>query len=165
MPSLVRYFNSTVEITDLINGYFASTGIKSNVTPRTSKNKLTPRPPNAQSVFVPIVIETLHSKDDPPTLTGLALYLGFQSLEDFESYETRGRYASYLRRARLMIIAVYEKKLHNANASGAIFALKGMGWKEKTESKPATKAPPTTLTVKIIESGPTLAANEKEVVL
>ena len=44
-----------------------------------------------------------------------------------------------------------------------MFALKNMGWNEKTEnSKPADM--PKSIKVKIIESGPRLVSNEKEVV-
>ena len=48
----------------------------------------------------------------PATLTGLALHLGFHSREQFERYESKGRFAANLKKARLRIEAIYEKKLH-----------------------------------------------------
>ncbi|HEY0245444.1 MAG TPA: terminase small subunit [Mucilaginibacter sp.] len=103
-------------------------------------------------------------KSDSPTITGLALHLGFNSRDEFDLYETKGRFASALKRARLRVEASYEKKLHNGSPTGAIFALKSLGWNEKPEIKTTTKVL-TTLKVKIIESGPVPAANEKEVIL
>jgi len=39
MNSLIKYFNSADEITDLINKYFAEIGIDSNIETRLPKNK------------------------------------------------------------------------------------------------------------------------------
>ncbi|MDB5109268.1 MAG: hypothetical protein JWR67_382 [Mucilaginibacter sp.] len=103
-------------------------------------------------------------QSEPATIAGLALYLGFNSRDEFEDYETRGKFKHIIKRARLRVEAAYEKKLHQSSSTGAIFALKNLGWNEKTESKTPVKIP-TTLKVKIIESGPIPASNEKEVVL
>ena len=65
------------------------------------------------------------SKSDntkPATLTGLALHLGFNSREQFERYENKGKFAANLKKARLRIEAIYEKKLHQSTFGGAIFA-------------------------------------------
>ncbi|RZA03011.1 MAG: hypothetical protein EOP47_04555 [Sphingobacteriaceae bacterium] len=100
----------------------------------------------------------------PATLTGLALHLGFNSREQFERYESKGKFAANLKKARLRIEAIYEKKLHQSTYGGAVFALKNMGWVDKGEIKqtvPAIK----TLKVTIVESGPPPAANEKDIIL
>src|SRR6202035_3061369 len=98
---------------------------------------------------------------EPATLTGLAIFLGFHSKQAFEKYEENGRFANILKQGRLRIEAVYEKKLHlQSSASGAIFALKSMGWNEKTESKTAAKAIKN-IKIEIIETGPKPAENEK----
>ncbi|HVV55694.1 MAG TPA: terminase small subunit [Mucilaginibacter sp.] len=100
---------------------------------------------------------------EPPTLAGLALFLGFESRQDIEVYENKPRYAALLKRARLRVEAAYEKKLHTHSSGGAVFALKSMGWNERTDDKtPATGNP---LQVEIIHSGPKLASSEKEVEL
>ena len=99
----------------------------------------------------------------PPTLSGMALHLGFDSLQAFEAYEKNGRFASILKRARLQIETEYEKMLHQQPATGAIFALKSLGWLEK----PTGEAPATDLSIKIeiLETGPTPATCEQEVAL
>lgn len=101
-------------------------------------------------------------KPEPPTLTGLALYLGFNSRQEFENYERKPRFGIPLKRARLRIEAEYEKKLHLTSAAGAIFALRSLGWNEDREPlNPALK----TLEIKILDNGPSLAQTEKEVTL
>jgi hypothetical protein len=99
---------------------------------------------------------------EPPTLTGMALYVGFNSRQDFETHESKGRFSVALKRARLRIETEYEKKLHSQPATGAIFALKSMGWNEKPD-KEATDTHSGVLTVDVHEHGPKLASNEQEV--
>jgi len=102
---------------------------------------------------------------EPATITGLAFFLGFSSRQSFDDYETSGKHAHILKRGRLRIEAEYEKKLHQQPASGAIFALRSMGWNEKPEERPPSDLSSKTLKVKILETGPTPASNEKEVSL
>lgn len=102
---------------------------------------------------------------DSPTITGLALHLGFNSLQEFEEREANGKYASILKRARLRIEAAYEKKLHFHSSSGAVFALKSMGWGETADKKVASESSNNNLKVEIVQSGPKLSAAEKEVTL
>jgi len=84
----------------------------------------------------------------PATLSGLALHLGFDSLQAFESYEKHGRFASIAQRARLRIESEYEKMLHQTPSTGAIFALKSLGWMEKQAVK-AVELTPAQSTLKI----------------
>ncbi|WP_157682036.1 terminase small subunit [Mucilaginibacter mallensis] len=102
---------------------------------------------------------------EPATITGLAFFLGFSSRQSFDDYETSGKHAYILKRGQLRIEAEYEKKLHQQPASGAIFALRSMGWNEKPEERSPTDPSSKTLKVKILETGPTPASNEKEVSL
>ncbi|MDF2433226.1 MAG: hypothetical protein JWP44_2857 [Mucilaginibacter sp.] len=101
---------------------------------------------------------------EPATITGLALYLGFNSRLAFDDYEQTGRFATVIKRGRLRVEAAYEKKLHQSPA-GAMFALKNIGWKEKTEEKPAAGNTLTSLKIEIIETGPKPVESEKDVVL
>jgi hypothetical protein len=101
---------------------------------------------------------------EPATIAGLAFFLGFNSRDEFDDYENKGKFATVIKRARLRVEAAYEKKLHYQSSTGAIFALKSLGWNEKAENeKPASLAK--TIKVKIIESGPQPASSEKEVIL
>ncbi|MGN6639060.1 MAG: terminase small subunit [Mucilaginibacter sp.] len=102
---------------------------------------------------------------DSPTITGLALRLGFNSLNEFEEREANGKYASILKRARLRIEAAYEKKLHFHSSSGAVFALKSMGWGETADKKAIHESHNNSLKVEIVQSGPKLASAENEVTL
>lgn len=104
MTSLIKYFNSAIELTGLINAYFVSVGVEETIQPRPSKNKLIQyNPEKTRSVVKAIPPRPSDGKHDPPTITGLALFLGFESLAAFETYEARGRYPHYLKRARLLI--------------------------------------------------------------
>lgn len=73
------------------------------------------------------------SKDGrPPSITGLAHFLGFVSRSSFYEYEQRGAFTDTIKRARLAIEMFYEESLLNArNAAGAIFALKNFGWRDE----------------------------------
>ncbi|WP_454801798.1 terminase small subunit [Mucilaginibacter phyllosphaerae] len=101
---------------------------------------------------------------EPPTLSGLALFLGFNSRNEFEAYEQNGEFANHVKKARLKVEAEYEKKLHYQSATGAIFVLKSLGWAERPDGSLLADIPKT-LKIEIIESGPKLASSEKEVLL
>lgn len=76
---------------------------------------------------------------EPPTITGLALFLGFASRQSFYDYEKDGLFSYAIKRARLKIESQYEKALHYNNPTGAIFALKNFGWSDKLEIDQNTK--------------------------
>lgn len=67
------------------------------------------------------------------TITGLALSLGFESRQSFYDYEEKAEYSYIIKRARLFVECSYEHKLSGNNSTGSIFALKNMGWKDKSE--------------------------------
>ena len=101
---------------------------------------------------------------EPATIAGLAFHLGFTSRKQMEQYEANGKYGELIQRARLRVMADYEKKLHVASSSGAIFALKSLGWISEENHQP-TEATNLGIKVEIVTSGPPLAASEQEVVL
>lgn len=119
-------------------------------------------PKNAKDDNVLEDVIVYDRQPEPPTITGLALFIGFNSRQEFEEHEKTPKFAALLRRARLKIEAEYEKKLHLTSAAGAIFALKSLGWNDDKETvNPVLK----TLEIKILEDGPSLAQTEKEVIL
>jgi hypothetical protein len=69
------------------------------------------------------------------TITGLALWLGFESRQSLYDYEKVDQFSYIVKRARLRIEHAYEVKLNSSSCTGAIFALKNMGWKDKTEQE------------------------------
>ncbi|RYU91072.1 hypothetical protein EWM62_03805 [Mucilaginibacter terrigena] len=104
------------------------------------------------------------TEPEPPTLSGLALFLGFNSRNEFEAYERGGEFANHVKRARLRIEAEYEKKLHYQSSTGAIFMLKSLGWAEKPDGTLLTDIPKT-MKIEIVNPGLKLAVNENEVML
>lgn len=73
---------------------------------------------------------------EPATITGLALFLGFCSRQSFYDYEKKRKFAYTIKRARLKVEQEYEKKLTTSSSpTGSIFALKNLGWKDKTETE------------------------------
>lgn len=73
-----------------------------------------------------------------PTITGLALYMGFASRQSFYDYEKSGEFSYTIKRARLRIENKYEEALHGTSPTGAIFALKNFGWTDKQEIEQKT---------------------------
>ena len=142
-------FKNPRELLQLIDAYFLY--IK-------GEYKLKPAKDNAEMPTGKIWIR----EPEPPTFCNLALYLGFNSMEDFKSYEKRATYSKPLQYARLRIEAAYEQLLFE-KPTGAIFALKSMGWTDKRETNSSVAETNKTLKVEITTSGPNPAGNEKEV--
>lgn len=69
-----------------------------------------------------------------PTITGLAFYLGFCSRDSFYEYGKKPEFSDTIKKARLRIENEYEKQLYNDKCTGAIFALKNLGWTDKIEN-------------------------------
>jgi hypothetical protein len=68
-----------------------------------------------------------------PTITGLSLFLGFCSRSSMYEYENEHKeFSDTIKKARSKMEVIYEQLLQDGN-SGAIFALKNFGWKDKQE--------------------------------
>lgn len=70
----------------------------------------------------------------PITVSGLAYYLGFVSRQSLYDYKIKEEFAYIIKHSILFIESCYEENLHTGNCTGSIFALKNMGWKDKTET-------------------------------
>lgn len=68
-----------------------------------------------------------------PTITGLCLFLGFESRQSFYDYEERRGFSYTIKKARMRIENQYELMLSSKNPAGSIFALKNLGWTDKQE--------------------------------
>lgn len=107
-------FESPEEVEALVQEYFEK-GVKMKT--------VILGPPNARySIEVPV-----------PTITGLCIYLGFESRQSFYAYEDKPEFSYTIKRARLFIENEYEELLQAGNTTGAIFALKNFGWTDKQE--------------------------------
>jgi hypothetical protein len=148
-------FASAKELDDLITRYFEAATGKPTAGSRRVKNKTTTL----------VVKQATKEQLEAPTIAGLALYLGFNSRQEFEHYEACGKFGNRLKRARLRIEELYEKRLHTQYTSGAIFALKNLSRNERPDNKLTDEPVNITMKVEIVESGPPLASSEKEVIL
>jgi hypothetical protein len=81
----------------------------------------------------PVVVQGVQVDVPNITITGLAYHLGFESRQSFYDYEKRDRFSYIIKRARLFVENQYEFLLQHGNTTGAIFALKNMGWSDKQE--------------------------------
>jgi hypothetical protein len=82
------------------------------------------------------ITKRVYSREpEPATVTGLCLYLGFSNRHTLDEYEKRDEFTHIIKYARMMVERAYENRLHGQAPTGAIFALKNMGWKDKTEQE------------------------------
>lgn len=109
-------FESDEELQNAIDNY-----MKNGVTKR---KVVIGKPPNQTIEEIPV-----------PTITGLCYHIGFESRQSFYDYEEKPEFSYTIKRARLFIEKEYEEQLQVGNTVGAIFALKNMGWKDKTETE------------------------------
>lgn len=80
-------------------------------------------------------INTYLKDNKRPTLAGLALALDIDR-QTLYNYAKREQYFDIVKKARDTVEAIYEERLVWDNApTGTIFALKNMGWKDKTETE------------------------------
>lgn len=89
------------------------------------------------------------------TITGLTLYLGFESRKSLQQYEDKPEFATIIKRARLGVESYYEEKLSGMTYGGAIFALKNLAkeyWKDSTEQEVTQTVTNVTITEKQRES-------------
>ena len=70
-----------------------------------------------------------------PTITGLALFLGFCDRQSLYDYQNRPEFSCIIKKARCMVEQGYEEALLTKGSTGAIFALKNMGWNDKVEQE------------------------------
>ena len=69
-----------------------------------------------------------------PGIAKLCYELGFASRQSFYDYEEIPEFSYTIKRLRLWVEGGYEERLQENNPTGAIFALKNMGWRDKVET-------------------------------
>ena len=81
-----------------------------------------------------LVIDEYFETHDKPTITGLALALGFLSRQAIINYEGYSQeFHDTLKKAKLKVEASYEADLRKPACSGSIFALKNFNWTDRQE--------------------------------
>ena len=83
--------------------------------------------------FEKAVDEYFEENESSPKWSGLALHLGFSSRQSLWEYGKKPEFSLPVKKALLRIEQAYEDNLLTKNATGAIFALKNFGWKDKQE--------------------------------
>jgi len=68
---------------------------------------------------------------EPPTITGLTLFLGFSHKSSLYDYAKKEDFSDSIKRALTIVEQNYEFTLFTRQSTGAIFALKNMGWKDQ----------------------------------
>lgn len=101
------------------------TGISKNKGGRPAKYKT--------SEDIQIKIDEYFDSTSHPTITGLALALGFTSRQALNNYEGRPEFVDSIKKAKLRVENSYEECLRGRNPAGAIFALKNFGWVDRQE--------------------------------
>ena len=85
-------------------------------------------------------MKSLEESGNKPTITGLALHLGFASKQSVYDYRKREGYEHVAARAVTMIENSYEQQLANGRGDGGVvFALKNFGWTDKQEIQHSEK--------------------------
>lgn len=80
-------------------------------------------------------------KPEPVTWTGLALFMGFSSRQSINEYKKYDGFSDAVKKAQTFVEYHYELRLNGDRPTGAIFALKNMGWSDKSEEKPQETKP------------------------
>lgn len=94
--------------------------------------------------FLSLLDEEQKEYIERPTITGLALYLGFCSRQSLHDYVKREDFSYIIKRANQVVAMSYEEMLLTKLSTGAIFALKNMGWEDRQSIDQTTidKTPP-----------------------
>lgn len=152
----MELFKSAQECDALIKKYFKNIKGRFHLDTVISKN-------TKASDQEKLTLKVWDKEPEPPLFSGLALALGFASLQEFEAYSRNGEHKALIKRAKLQVEAGYERKLHQQAPTGAIFALKTIGWNEREEPAVAAGDTETSMVIRIINTGPNIASSEKEV--
>jgi len=99
----------------------------------------TPHPKYTPDEIDAKVDEYFASHPDKPTVTGLALFLGFESRQSLYDYQKRDESSYRVKRAISRIEEVHEQRLYEPQSTGSIFWLKNRGWSDKSEIDHTTK--------------------------
>lgn len=85
----------------------------------------------------PVKVDRWKREPQNPTITGLTLFLGFVDRNSWYDYATRYEddpvFSGTIKNARIRIEQTYEDDLRQGKCTGQIFALKNMGWTDKTD--------------------------------
>lgn len=73
------------------------------------------------------------AQEKPITVTGLAIALGLCTRDSLIDYQNRPEFSDTIKALKAIVEDGYETRLHGQSPTGAIFALKNFGWKDKQD--------------------------------
>ena len=77
--------------------------------------------------------DSIQREGKRPTIAGMAYFMGYISKQSFYDNVKKDEFSTVLERARLRLSAMIEELLYTGqNCTGAIFALKNLGYEDKT---------------------------------
>lgn len=109
----------------------------------------------------PVKIWTRHPEE--PTITGLAIYLGFESRQSLYDYGKKDGFTYSIKRALLEVENNYEKGLWSDKVAGVVFALKNMGWADKQDITTNGKDLNSRMVVEVKNTGAPIVNSESDV--
>ena len=86
-----------------------------------------------EAYFISIYDEENEEWSQRPMIVDLALFLGFADKMSLYEYAKNQEFTYPIKRALSIVESEYENMLASKASTGAIFALKNMKWKDKTE--------------------------------
>jgi hypothetical protein len=80
-----------------------------------------------------ILVDQYFKSTERWTLSGLAVFIGIDR-KTLYNYEERDEFFHIIKKARDKVESIYEERaIYENNPTGVIFALKNMGWKDRTD--------------------------------
>lgn len=89
--------------------------------------------PEAFDAAVDKYVSRCEFNQQPVTWTGMALALGFADRSGIDEYQKYEGFSYSVKRAKSFVALSYEQRLSGNAPTGAIFALKNMGWSDKLD--------------------------------
>ena len=87
--------------------------------------------PDEFDLMVDCYVEICKIENEPLTIPGLTLFLGFADKSSLYQYQKRPAFTDSVKRARTLIEESTVKRSMGSNAAGAIFILKNMGYTDR----------------------------------
>jgi len=90
--------------------------------------------PEAMQAAINLYFDECKAQDEPVTITGLALALGFNSRQALINYENYSKeFHDTVKSAKLRVENAYEKRLIHRGNGGDVFALKQFDWTDRQD--------------------------------
>ncbi|MCC3214960.1 DNA-packaging protein [Chryseobacterium sp. X308] len=109
----------------------------------------------------PVKIWVRHPEE--PSITGLAIYLGFESRQSLYDYAKKDPFSYMIKKALLFVENNYEKGLWSDKVAGVVFALKNMGWADKQDITTNGKDLNNRMVVEVRNTGAPIVNSESDV--